>query len=557
MAGRQGRVAAIACAVLCLLFALVAIGGMLLFSPRVPYADPWRFYAHLLTAPWPGNVLAVDNGHAEILPNLLRLFGLDALGGGQWLQIVVGLALLAGCCLLWALARPTRDGEPGQASTNAGWMLCGVLMLLWFGNGRTLAHGNESVHAYLVIACLFGGVLLVDRPGWSRLALALLLGLVGTLSFGTGTAVFGALFIVLCLRRAQWRELLAWLAALALALACYFALPRTGGGTASLAFEPGWQANVLLRWLAAPYLYAMGPFADASLQDKLPALARAVSAPFARLSMQLFGDARQAVWPELGLGLAGMAALLVATVRAWLRPCRWPRQERLALAASWFAVGCGLLVAIARAAYFRQYPTQIYSGRYLVWSSLFWGGLLALATLRLAARGSRRFALALPLLAALLLLPSTFWMLLPAQHAQAIARRDAAGVVSGVLDRDAEHGENVLDEMVAARPVLAQRHTAVFAGPAARLLGALAPAQARPLAVRGIQLAGVDNAFPWPGAEIRFTYPVDRTNPCLLLVDRTGRVVGIAIPDGNAGAWFGAARGTTAALSGLRVMAPW
>ena len=557
LVARHGRVPAIAGAAVCLVYALVAAGGMLLLSPRVPYADPWRFYAHLLTTAWPTNVLTVDNGHAEILPNLLRLLELEAFGGGQWLQILVGLLLLAGCGLLWAAARPEPDGQPGSTTARTGWLLCGAVMLLWFGNGRTLAHANESVHAYLVIACLLGGLLLVARPGSARLALALLLGLVGTLSFGTGAAVFGALLIMLCLRRAHWRELLAWLVATVLALACYFALPRTGGGAGALAFEPAWQANVLLRWLAAPYLYALGPFADASLQDKLPAMAGAVSAPFARLSLQLFGDARQAVWPELGLGLAGALWLAIASLCAWRKPCGWPQPERLALAVSGFAVGCGLLVAIARADYFRDYPTQIYSGRYLVWSSLFWGGLLAATTLRLAARGNRRTALGLPLAAGLLLLPSTFWMLLPARHAQAIAERDALGVLTGVLDRTAEHGENVLGEMVAARPVLARRHTAVFAWPQAGLLGRFAPAQATPLPVRGMHRVMVDNAFPWPGEQVDFDYAADPGSPRLLLVDRSGRVAGMAIRAGGTGAWTGAARGTADSLTGLRVMAPW
>ena len=557
MAVRHGRVLAVASLVLCLAYALVAVGGMLLLSPRVPYADPWRFYTHLLTTPWPVDVLTIDNGHPEILPNLLRLFELQALGGGQWLQILVGMLLLAGCCLLWALAWRGTDPSPGLKAPRTGWLLCGALMLLWFGNGRTLAHANESVHAYLVIGCLFGGVLLAARPGRARLALALLLGLLGTLSFGTGAAIFGALFIVLCLRRARWQALLAWLVATTVALACYFTLPRTGGGAAALAVEPGWQASVLLRWLAAPYLYAMGPFADASLQDKLPALARVASAPFARLSLQWFGDARQAVWPEMGLGLAGAMALLALSVRAWRQPCAWPRQERLALAASWFAVGCGLLVAIARADYFRQYPAQLYSGRYLVWSSLFWGGLLAAATLQLAARGRSRMAIGLPLLAGLFLLPSTCWMLLPARHAQVVADRDALGVTTGVLDRSTEHGENVLDEMVAARPVLMRHRTAVFASRQAGLLGTPAPAQAKPLPVRGMHLTAVDNAFPWPGTEVRFSYAVDRPGPHLLLVDRAGRVVGMAAPAGNTGVWLGSARGTVESLSGLRVMAPW
>ncbi|REN05975.1 hypothetical protein DSI35_15590, partial [Mycobacterium tuberculosis] len=65
---------------------------MVWLSPRVLYADPWRFTQKLLEMPWPANVLVSDNGHREILPNLVRHAELEWLHGNQWLQIGTGVA---------------------------------------------------------------------------------------------------------------------------------------------------------------------------------------------------------------------------------------------------------------------------------------------------------------------------------------------------------------------------------------------------------------------------------------------------------------------------------
>ncbi|ACD60723.1 hypothetical protein PXO_05731 [Xanthomonas oryzae pv. oryzae PXO99A] len=61
----------------------VGVVALVALSSKVLYADPWRFAKNLLSQPWPRNVLAVDNGHREVLPNLLRLAELRWLDGNR------------------------------------------------------------------------------------------------------------------------------------------------------------------------------------------------------------------------------------------------------------------------------------------------------------------------------------------------------------------------------------------------------------------------------------------------------------------------------------------
>lgn len=544
------------------LYLSVAIAGMVWLAPGVPYADPWRFYARLLDTPWPANVLAVDNGHAEILPNLVRWLDLTQFHGSQWLQILTGLVWFVLCLWLWVTHAPDhREATNGAAAADtlsrAAWALTGVIGLAWFGSGRTLTHANESVHAYLLLACLFGAIRLADAGDGRRLAAALLLGLIATLTFGTGIAVFAALWLVLWLRRAGMRALASCAVAALVSVIIYYLLPRAhGGASGGMALEPWAQAGAWLRWLGAPYLYAAGPLVDTTLLERLPPALHAVFGPMARLSEQAFGPARTAVWPERGLGLVGLLLLGGYTWNAWRRADRCTPREHLALATGWFAAACGLLVVLARVDYFRDHPTQIYSNRYLVWSALFWAALLAQSALRLHAGGHRRTAGALPLLVALILLPSTLWMWLPARHMQQLARYDAIGVAVGAIDRQAPHGENVVAEMVRARPILKAHHTSIFAWPASRLLGHRVDTDARPLPLSQLTVTALDNAFGTPAARVTFRAGATTTASRAVLVDHDGTAVGIATRQGSDGIWSGVATGTPARWRGLHAVVP-
>ena len=54
--------------------AYLAVGlAILWLSPRVPYADAWRFLARFLRLSASSSVFTPDNGHYELLPNLVRV----------------------------------------------------------------------------------------------------------------------------------------------------------------------------------------------------------------------------------------------------------------------------------------------------------------------------------------------------------------------------------------------------------------------------------------------------------------------------------------------------
>src|SRR3546814_11047074 len=97
---------------LTLLYALAGVAAMWWLSPRVPYADAWRFLGHFLQAPFPYDILAPDNGHHDLLPNAVRVLELHAFAAQQWLQVVVGLAL--------ALAKRSEERRVG----NVGCSTC-------------------------------------------------------------------------------------------------------------------------------------------------------------------------------------------------------------------------------------------------------------------------------------------------------------------------------------------------------------------------------------------------------------------------------------------------
>src|SRR3546814_13043050 len=54
---------------LTLLYALAGVAAMWWLSPRVPYADAWRFLGHFLQAPFPYDILATEHDQQALVPN--------------------------------------------------------------------------------------------------------------------------------------------------------------------------------------------------------------------------------------------------------------------------------------------------------------------------------------------------------------------------------------------------------------------------------------------------------------------------------------------------------
>lgn len=517
-------------------FAVAGLAAMFALSPKVLYADPWRFTARFLTTPWPWKVLQADNGHRELFPNLVRVLELEWLQANQWLQIAVGAALA--CATVAVLTRGIRRESAGDAARAAALFFV-VAGIFWLGNERALAHGNESVHAYLVTFCLAAGCWLLSDPSVDaspkRLTMAVLLGMIATFSFGSGIACFAGYVVVLLLRRAPWRSVGVLVVAAIMVAALHLALGNAGTGNAIDGTSLG-QIPQLLRWLSAPFVYAAWPLLDSNAAMQIPvAGARDACLFLSRGFESLFGPAQTAVWPNALLGTGGALWLLLSSRATWRRP-QALRMERIALGIAWFALTVGVLVCVSRSSYFVQYPQQVIAPRYVPWSSLFWSGLAMAAVLRW--QPSKTGHCAMALLAAVLLAPSQVWMAMLAYRTQSLAELNAAGAAVGVIDENAELGENVASEIITALPLLQRSGTAMFAWPETRAMGESLPTDAQAVAVKNLRLAPVANRLGPPGYSVAFELEASAC-PRLVLVGETGKVVGMAVRRGLSAYWQG------------------
>jgi len=462
---------------------------VMLRAPKVPYADQWRFQAHLLSTPFPQSVVNADNGHHELLPSLVRLAELHWLHGGQWLQIGIGIVLLLAT---QALGWRQLAGLPSSQRNAAALAL--LLGLCWLGNQRALGHGNETVHAYSVTALLLAGLLVLGRklrPDAGAAGIAALCGFAAAFSFGSGIAAFAAFFPMLWLTRARPAAWATLSVGLVLTLA---ALQLTGDSTGALAFAPLSWISSWLRWLAGPWIHAVWPALDPALAARLPSAAGALLSPIASAYDARFGPVMLAWFPHIPIALAGLAALAWQGLKAWQAPqTPWAPAQRLGIGIALFAAATGALVAVVRDAYFQTYPDQLLAPRYMVWSSLFWAGLLLAAVARAS---SPRRALSLVLLVALVLLPSQVWTAKLAGSMRQVATHTAVAAAVGVVDRAVPLGENVPAEIVAALPLQRKAQVEMFAWPQVRWLGRKPSTE--PLAVRGLQVETVDNLLETP-----------------------------------------------------------
>lgn len=534
-----------------ILTAVYAVAGLaaMWFAPRVPYADGWRFLARFLQAPFPRDVLAPDNGHHEVLPNAVRVLELHAFAAQQWLQVLVGIALmLATLMVLWRIVRQQAEPEARAAA-----MLAAVLGLLWLGNVRALAHGNESVHAYFVTLFLVLGLHVLLRPE-ARMhsaryaAVAATCGLAAAFSFGSGIACFAAFFAVLGLQRAPWR---AWAVLVAGVVVTLVLLHWIGGSSASPGLAPLQQIGILTRWLAGPSVYVFWPAFDPALAARLPL--DVLRTPMQAVAVGYegaFGPVMLATWPHALVGAVGVAWLAVASWRTY----RLPTLPVLAgVGMAWFAVAVGAMLALVRLPYFDMHPDQLLAPRYIVWSSLFWAGL-GIAGIAQAKRPRR--ALAATVLVALVLLPSQAWMAKLGLGMRDVAAQVALAGAVGVLEPELPLGETTHRDLTAALPLLRAADAAVFAWAETGWIGRSPPAEITTLLdARDVRVVDVDNRLGAPGRRVQFELddaPVER----LLLLDEHGVVRGLAMRDPQGAArWTGWMQGSGAGRMPPRVAA--
>ena len=400
-------------------YALTTLSAFANLAWRSPMFDQWRGYTYYLLHAFPDNVLQLENGHRPVVPALLRVFEAWCCGASQALQIWTGAALASLAVLLTA-AVAFRDRTHGWPVRSA-MALAMAVGIFWLGYARMLLHGNESVHAYLVVSCVLGAGLLAHRAArsgsvWSVLAAAGLC-TVAMFSFGPGVASFAAVALVLIVRGAPWRLLLPLLAVLAAALVLYlFVLPGDQGVRNQLLLRPLDSAWVALQWLGSPWangwLFAWPGAGPDWMSEGIEG--RGAGGGLLRWSAGLalapLGGAGGTATLAALLGAAGVGAWGWCTVRLWRHRLHMRAIQALALAASAFALATASLIGLARLPLFTAHPGQVFADRYLVWSTLFWAALAILLLSMLPARPGawRRSVLAVGGVAALaaLLLPT-------------------------------------------------------------------------------------------------------------------------------------------------------
>ncbi len=516
--------------------AIVAIGLLTIVDGgwRDPYADQWRMYPFYLLLPFPDSVLQLENGHRPVLPGLVRVAELYWRDGGQTLQLAVGaLAALATLLILAAIALRDRS-LPGERR----WLAVATCAagVFWLGNGRFLLHGNESVHGYLLTAFVAAAIALLLRPSahpGRNLFVACLCAAGAAFCFGPGIAAFVAVIVVLVLDR-RWRALPWVVLAIVLTLVLYFSLPGAGGVSAVLHLQPLENLRVSATWLASMWVHLLQPFHDPEAARGLPGWLASLTTPIAQAWQGQFGSLWLRHGPATVLGLTAIGHVVVATVSSLRTPIA-STVRRGGLALAWFSIATAGLVSLSRLDYFAQYPDQIMAQRYLPWSSLFWTGVLLTW---LGSPSRQRWPHVASATVVLALLAGTLASS-PAYRGWALQVRDglavqAAGVAVGTLAQSQPLWESKFEEMLAARPLLAERQRAVFAWPELRQQPGPAPQGIDDTAMTlTLSVQPVDNRFGGEGVAVSaqaLSRSGDNTVPeRLLLADADGRATALMV----------------------------
>ena len=520
-----------AAALAAVFYTVCGVAALWLLSPRVPYGDQWRHYGRLLTQPFAHAVLAAENGHAEILPNLVRWIELHWCGGHETLQIVCAglLALATLLVLLHGVARE-RALAPEARAAAALTLAFGVF---WLGNVHALTVVTDAVHVYLVLLCVVLAAQLVAAARVRTFAICALC-VVASFSFGSGLASIPALAVVLLMRGA-FRPVAALIVTAAAIAALYLLLPAAARDASGLP-NPVQATQLTAQVLGAPFVYLFWPLLDPAAANAVPGPMRGVALTAANFWSAHCGDIRTSVWPQAAFGYAMIAATLYATVRR----ARGGANASVGLVLAWFGIGCAVLIAAARATYFGEHVDQIYALRYLPWTCVGWSGL-ALAWI--ARTQQPRGALIAVLLLALIAIPSQLGLLRLAAHVRDVAEDTALDLAVGVLPADQALGETQLDDVRSALPALREAHTAMFAWREMQWLDQTPSSLGLTNGTPEAQPA----ANAWSDSDgVRLHAPSFEACGERVLAVHDGLVAGLLRRDGT-NAWRGVARGTAVA----------
>jgi hypothetical protein len=355
-----------------------ALAAIVVLSWRQPLFDQFIQLGRLLDAPLPYGFFVLDNGHAHLVPNLLRWLDLQITGGSQALLIGFGTAALLGCSALLARA-VLRERELAPVDRGVA-LLAIVLALYWLGNARTLLHGNESTHVYgtmlFTLVALAFTIRAVRNDSGSALFGATFAALAAMYTFASGVPAIGAVLLLAAALGMPLRRLVAPALAGGMAFVIYVRfLPGAEGVREALAFRPLDLVQTVARYLATPIVNgwlevgAVGNIPPAVIAERTFGAMTLASGHWiaATVGVKRAGTI---------IGLIGIAASLLALLALYRRRARATRMQALGVGIALFALGVAALVALARLDYFVQYPEQIHADRYSPWGSLFWLGLL-------------------------------------------------------------------------------------------------------------------------------------------------------------------------------------
>jgi len=321
------------------------------------HGDFWILYDRFFQIPFPGNVLAPENGHSMVLPSLIWLANMHVFRGDEAPLFAIALAsLVAIAALLIDVVR--RDRERGSAES-ALLIASALAATFWLAKLQILlSAGFTMICAFPILGLLLGVRSLtstgVDAPRaairWPVWAGAV----ISSFSFGTGLAAWPALGLIAWARRVPWRGLGLWCLGM---LVCLLVI-----------------RGILPVWV---------PEED----EAFPGI---ILAPLENLEhwLQLLGSPLANTWaglvhaervdPRLGLGsgLAGASLAGWGLLRGWKRRRTLTRAEWTGAALVLFAAGAAALIAIGKTSAIRYFPGDQFSSRYLWWSAFFWLGVI-------------------------------------------------------------------------------------------------------------------------------------------------------------------------------------
>lgn len=511
-----------------------------------PMFDQWRMYPSLLTNPFPSNVIELENGHRPIIPNLIRLAEVDWFSADQLVQISIGIACAICVVLILVIVAWQANYLPFVARAAASMLA--VTGVFWLANARMLMHGNEALHAYLLMLSVVVAALCVYRAyptssiRWMIAASSCCV--VATFCFGPGIASFPAVIgIGILLRIPVKRIAIVALVFVACLLVYLYVLPSNEGVRGTLALQPWTTFKLSMTWLSSPWGVGWLSSADPPLYPYVVDSfhENAIGSLLVKSANVLVSTSHLS-WRTLSMlaGISGTSCFLARTLYIFIKKRPLSLIRTTATTICLFVLTTAFLIGVSRADYFAVYPDQLFADRYLLWPSLFWCGL-ALLILVDAAESKWRWSLpfycvllmALPI--ALLPMHSNTagWAAAVYRNAQRLAASARSGVVDrAIVDANAEN----VDQYNVTLALFRQRNLAMFADRSWQLLhsrwsGSLERLQGIAVSVTPMTPLVMPNiAAPAGHFDGVITSGIDRLprDGSLVLLDDDNRVVGFA-----------------------------